>query len=73
MKRSLFIAFFIAMLVTPIALILFVFDYGYKKSPQEYSLSFIKQLPNTVNLSSLTYNKEDDFLYATQNSPAQLL
>ncbi|WP_170986101.1 SdiA-regulated domain-containing protein, partial [Escherichia coli] len=28
---------------------------------------------NTVNLSSLTYNKEDDFLYATQNSPAQLL
>ncbi|EIG5981070.1 esterase-like activity of phytase, partial [Escherichia coli] len=56
MKRILFIAFFIAMFVTPIALILFVFDYGYKKSPQEYSLSFIKQLPNTVNLSSLTYN-----------------
>ncbi|EEU5874635.1 YjiK family protein [Escherichia coli] len=73
MKRILFIAFFIAMFVTPIALILFVFDYGCKKSPQEYSLSFIKQLPNTVNLSSLTYNKEDDFLYATQNSPAQLL
>ncbi|EFO9020950.1 esterase-like activity of phytase, partial [Escherichia coli] len=73
MKRILFIAFFIAMFVTPIALILFVFDYDYKKSPQEYSLSFIKQLPNTVNLSSLTYNKEDDFLYATQNSPAQLL
>lgn len=41
MKRRLFIAFFIAMFVTPIALILFVFDYGYKKSPQEYSLSFI--------------------------------
>ncbi|CTS74719.1 T3SS component [Escherichia coli] len=31
MKRRLFIAFFIAMFVTPIALILFVFDYGYKK------------------------------------------
>ncbi|EFN9281195.1 esterase-like activity of phytase, partial [Escherichia coli] len=40
MKRRLFIAFFIAMFVTPIALILFVFDCGYKKSPQEYSLSF---------------------------------
>ncbi|EHR8838515.1 YjiK family protein [Shigella flexneri] len=73
MKRKPLIAFFIAMVIPLIIAILFTFNFNYKKSSQENSLSFIKQLPNTVNLSSLTYNKEDDFLYATQNSPAQLL
>ena len=72
MKRKPLITFFIAIFIMLTILILFPFNCTYKKSPQEHSLSFIKQLPNTVNLSSLTYNKEDDFLYATQNSPAQL-
>ncbi len=61
------------MLATVIAFIFFTCSHHYPKSPQEYSLSFIKQLPDTVNLSSLTYNEEDKFLYATQNSPAQLI
>ncbi|CBG89705.1 SdiA-regulated domain-containing protein [Citrobacter rodentium] len=73
MKRNSLIVFFIAILITSTTLFLFEFNFSYKKSPQEYSLSFIKRLPNTVNLSSLTYSKEDNFLYATQNSPAQLL
>lgn len=73
MKRNTSIAIFIIILTTVIAFIFFTCSHYYPKSPQEYSLSFIKQLPDTVNLSSLTYNKEDKFLYATQNSPAQLI
>ncbi|ELK0718717.1 esterase-like activity of phytase, partial [Escherichia coli] len=57
MKRKPLIAFFIAIFIMLTILILFPFNCTYKKSPQEHSLSFIKQLPNTVNLSSLTYNK----------------
>lgn len=38
-----------------------------------YQLDFIREIPRINNLSSLTFNNEQGYLYATQNTPATLL
>ncbi|EHZ8051050.1 SdiA-regulated domain-containing protein [Escherichia coli] len=65
---------YIALFVVVVSSAVFMLNFRhYEENNTEYQLDYIRQLSGIQNLSSLTFHKEQGYLYATQNKPATLL